>query len=130
MKPPSFGAGPGGVKAFRLKLPSAQPRGLKATLKPALKITPAVKGALVLEHGHTGLSQQFQALKNPKTLVFPNTDRLVKHLATTSPFPWEGNKTGTPKPRGAMKAHRLAQVEATGYASAAKAYAPSSLPAA
>jgi len=118
-KPLKFGAGQMvHVKAGKLVKASAK-------LKPAYKITPAKSGGLVLENGtYHPHFREFTGSEPPKRLVFPNVDKLVKHLAKTKSFPWEGGKSGMPKPRGAAKAHRERQIETTGYPSAAKAYNP------
>ncbi len=92
---------------------------------PAVKLTPA-KGGIVLEHGFRSAfsASGFRPMQPPQKYVFPNTDQAVKHLVKTVHFPWEGGKSGRPKPRGAAKAHRERQIETTGYPSAAKMYSP------
>ena len=84
------------------------PKPPKATAAGKLKIT--VTKVANGYHAH----HQTDGAK-PQLFVFPNTDKLVKHLAHTARAVWEGNKTGTPRKRGSMKAHREKQLETSGY---------------
>lgn len=44
----------------------------------------------------------------------------VPGMKPRAKFPWEGNKTGAPRPRGAGHAHRVAQVQTSSYPKPAK----------
>ena len=105
------------VKAFR----SPVAKLVAAPKAPAVRISKihSPSGpAFLAEHGNKSrFDGGFSPLTPPKRFVFPATDHLVKHLAKTVHFPWEGNKTGTPKVRGAAKAHRQKQISTSGYPS-------------
>ena len=99
---------------------AAKPAAPPKPPAPAIRLSPVKPiGSLLVEHGvKSSFGGGFRPLRPPKSYIFPNSDQAVKHLAKTTHFPWEGNKTGTPKLRGATKAHRESQVETSGYPAA------------
>lgn len=80
---------------------------------PSIHIKPASNGGFAVEH-HPAGAGGLKAM-NPKKYVFPNGNALMKHIAKTVKLPWLGNKTGTPRLRGAGHTNRVKEVETSSY---------------
>lgn len=80
---------------------------------PSIHIKLASNGGFAVEHHPAGWGKAMSP--NPQKFVFPNANKLMKHIAKTVKLPWLGNKTGTPRLRGAGHTNRVKEVETSSY---------------
>ncbi len=95
------------VTLAAVKMPHPPKAGIKVPKLSAMKVKPLSNGSFEVHHLDGGHAFQ--------KYLFPNADKLVKHVAHTAKQIWEGGKSGMPRPRGSMQAHREKQLETGGY---------------
>ena len=61
------------------------------------------------------VTHSFHGDAKPKKFSFQTHDKLLTHLAKTMRSTWLGNKSGTPRMRGASAARRAKELETSGY---------------
>lgn len=84
--------------------------------KPKMPAKAPVLHSIKVQKTANGFTAQHsEGLGFTKTYVFPNSDKLAKHMTHTAHALWLGNKTSTPKLRGAKAAHREKQLETSSY---------------